>query len=152
MKLLSLQKELLADLMTDASQVCVKEMDGDRWLLIKPNKAHGFVIKAEDLRLHIRGTQVDFTFDWEKYDTYYIGNPSLEIKPTGTYKAYGKGLVQEFTDELGARLIYINTELLKHFEGAQFYTKEGDPVIAVAEKTPGGAQELVGIVLPVNMK
>lgn len=151
MKLLNIQKELLADLMTDASQVCVKEMDGDRWLIIKPNKAHGFVIKAEDLRLHIRGTQVDFSFNWVKYENY-VGNPRLEIKPTGIYKAYGKGLVQEFTDELGTRCIYVQTEFLKHFEGAQFYTEYGDSCITVAEVTPGGTQEMVGIVLPVNMK
>ena len=151
MKVLNIQKELLVDLMTDASAVCVKEMAGDRWLIIKPNKTQGFVLKADDLRLHIRGTQADFSFNWVKYEDY-VGNPRLEIKPTGTYKAYGKGLVQEFTDELGARCIYVNTEYLKHFEGAQFYTEHGDSVIAVAETTPGGAQELVGIVMPVNMK
>ena len=151
MKLLNIQKELLADLMTDASSVCVKEMPGDRWLIIKPNKSQCFVIKDEDFRLHVRGTQTDFSFRWEKYETY-TDHQDLEIKPTGTYKAYGKGLVQEFTDEIGAHCIYVSTELLKHFEDAHFYTIEGDPVIAVAETTPGGALELVGIVMPVNMK
>lgn len=150
MKLLSIQKELLADLMTDASAVGIK-MDGERWLIIKPNKAQGFVFKVDDFHLHVRGAQVDFTFNWGKYEDY-VGDPRLEIKPTGIYKAYGgKSLAQEFTDELGARCIYVNTEFLKYFEGAQFYTNEGDAVIAVAEKTPGGAQELVGIVMPVNM-
>ena len=151
MKVLNIQKELLADFIADASMVCVKTVEKDRLLIIKPNHAQGFVFKIDELRIQTRGAQNGFSFDIEKYETYLF-HPELEIKPTGIYKAYDKGLVQEFVSNLDSRCTYIQTGYLKHFEGAQLYTKEGDPIIVVAETTPGGTLELVGVVMPVKMK
>jgi hypothetical protein len=140
MNILKIQQDLLKAFFKEGTTVkCFNLTDG---VFVTISGANGYVIPQDMLRVDLRDAQA--IMDLPLVDVFKQGAP---LTPTDEYRIGGTVRKYLTTED---EEVYIDTDLLKHFDNPTIYRSEHRPhlLVLVEDLYGRGSLHIVGVVVP----
>ena len=150
MNILKIQQEILKALLTDGKE-SVHYFDYDaEHTFVTTNLKVCYVLPNDSLRVILRDAQTMMNLTDEIMCTVLLANHLI-----GTDEYRNGGVARKYLRKDDPETaVYIDTNLLKHFNHPELYQKKGDPCgqVIVTERVAGSSEdEIVGLVMPTKI-